>query len=203
MFIEIVFVYLLCNQKLMQRELYKIATIFTGQTFRFKVENDPDGTVWVIQMKDLNNSNSGISGIPHLISSSEVSEKQILQKGDVLFLAKGNNNSAFVYDLDHPAVIVSVFFVIRLKDKQVSPYYLAWYLNNYDSQKYFKSAREGTSISSIKIKVMEELTIKLPSIEKQEMIGKLYQLSLKENEIVKDLLNEKQILMESSLIQLL
>jgi restriction endonuclease S subunit len=184
----------------MQKKLIEIASISTGQTFRKKVENNPAGDVSVIQMKDFNDSYTAISATPNKVSINDVSENQLLHKKDILFLAKGNHNPAFLFDRDDVAVVVSLFFVIRVKSEDVLPSYLAWFLNNQNTQNLLQSAREGISVSNIKKSFMEELEVEIPSLEKQHLIGEVYQLSIEENKLLSELLAEKQKLVMSGLI---
>lgn len=189
----------LSKQKLRQEELKNIATISSGQTFRGRIENDEDGTVWVIQMKNLNSTYTSLSVLPHCVREDEVSQNQLLQKGDVLFLAKGNNNKAYAFDEDHPAVAVSLFFVIRPNKDKVVPAYLAWFLNNKSTQNLLHSMRAGAMISNIKKPTLEELKIKLPPIKEQELIAKIYSLSIKEQDILAQLAEEREAYVQSSL----
>jgi len=170
----------------MKKKLTKVAAIFSGQTFRKKVQNDPDGTVWVIQMKDLNDEYTGLKDLPHAVQESEISKNQILKKGDILFLAKGRNNPAIIYNYDQPAVAVSLFFVIRPNDL-VQPEYLSWYLNRAQSQGYFNSMKEGALVGNIKKSVLENLEIELPSTEVQQNVANLYGLSQREEKISNEL----------------
>jgi len=191
--------HLFSNQTLMQIRLNKLADIFTGQTFRTKVDNNPDGEVWVIQMKDLNKNYTGISGQPNTITYDDVSRNQLLRKGDILLLAKGNNNVAFKYDSDQPAVAVSLFFVIRVKSSKIIPDYLIWFINNHNTQNYLATMREGASVSSIKKSIFEELCIEIPEIRKQELIANVYRLSICEEELMRKLIEEKQQFIQNAL----
>jgi restriction endonuclease S subunit len=187
----------------MQKRLSEIATISTGQTFRSRVENDKDGAVWVVQMKDLNTSYTSIDGQPHLVTEDSVSTKQLLNKGDILFLAKGNHNKALVYHSDHPAVAVSLFFVIRIESSEVLPDYLAWYINSQQGQNYLLSTRSGSIINSVKKSVMEQMEIEIPSLEKQQLIAQLYRLSCREKDLMQQLIEQKETLINSSLLDAL
>lgn len=186
----------------MQFRLGDIANITSGQTIRGKVHNDPEGTVAVIQMKDLNSSYSKLVNHPYFVKESEVSKKQLLQKGDVLFLAKGNNNNAFVFSEEYPAVIVSMFFVIRPNFKKLNPDYLMWLLNNRETQSFLLTQRSGGSIANIKKSVIEDLMFNLPPIDKQKTIAKIYQLGLKEDDLLGQLREKRKMLMEEILIKL-
>ena len=58
----------------MQFRLGDIAQINSGQTIRGRVENDSNGTVGVIQMKDLNSSYSGLISLPYFVAEKAVSK---------------------------------------------------------------------------------------------------------------------------------
>ena len=186
----------------MQFRLGDIAQINSGQTIRGRVENDSNGTVGVIQMKDLNSSYSGLISLPYFIAEKAVSKKQILKKGDVMFLAKGNNNKAFVFNEDYPAVAVSLFFVVRTNKEMLLPEYLMWLLNNRETQVYLKSIRSTAAIANVKKQVLEDLLIELPSMEKQKLIAKVYQLGLKEDNLLLSLQEKTRVVNEEILMKL-
>jgi len=127
-----------------------------------------------------------------------VSAKHLLNKGAVIFVAKGTKNFAAVYDLDIPAVASTSFFVIRINESykhNIIPEYLAWWMNQSFSQTFLKAQAIGTSIVSISKVVLEELEITIPDIHKQELILKINTLRNKETELIKQLetLKEQQL----------
>lgn len=111
----------------------------------------------------------------------DVSENHLLRVGDVLFSAKGNKNFAFVFEAHHKASVASTsFFVIRLNSDKIIPKYLAWFLNSGNTQNYIKSRAKGTAMLSVSKKVLENIEIPIPNIEKQEVIIKITELLQKE-----------------------
>jgi len=182
-------------------KLKDICTISSGQTFRTKIEHNPNGEVAVIQMKDMNDDYTGISAELSLVAFEEVSNSQILHMGDVLFLARGNNNKAFVFDMDDPSVAVSLFFVLRPKKEFLDPYYLAWYLNQSNTQVYLHSSQEGSTVSSIKKQALEDLEIKVPTLNEQQKIASVYHLHLKEMELMDQIREKRNELINAVLIE--
>lgn len=173
--------------------------IGSGQTLRGKVENNPDGTVWVIQMKDLSADYASLSSVPHLVLEEDISQKQLLRKGDILFSAKGNNNQAYLFNEDHPAVAISLFFVLRTDEGRLDPGYLTWYLNSREGQNYFEKMRGGTYIGNIKKGVLEEMMIPMPSLDKQKKIAKLNALAMKESHLLQSLAENRKQLVETTI----
>jgi restriction endonuclease S subunit len=183
--------------------LSKICKISSGQTFREKVENNPDGDVWVIQMKDLNGSYTGIKTSPYLTTLNEVSNQQLLSTGDVLFLSRGNHNKAFVYNKTHNAVAVSLFFVLKPDLSILDPYYLAWFLNQNSTQNKLKSSQEGSTVASIKKSILENLEIVVPNLEKQKRIAHIYGLQIKEQKLAKKLIIKRELLIDQVLKEII
>lgn len=179
--------------------LKEIVEVFSGHTVRGRVENDPIGDVYAIQLKDLANKYSEIRDYPHKIKLIDVPQKQLLKNGDLLFVSKGANNFAMVFDKDYPAIAVSVFFILRLTSKKVDPYYLAWYINQEKAQAYLHTGKEGTMIPNITKATLENLEIEIPSIEKQKSIAEINKLWLREIDITEAILERKKKLMNKHL----
>lgn len=126
----------------------------------------------------------------------DIPEKHLLKPGDVLFAAKGTRNFAAVYEsYNRPAVASTSFFVIRIKDKNILPEYLAWFLNNHSIQTILKEQAIGTSIASISKTVLEGLEINVPSPKTQNKILQITKLRNRERILKQkiDSLWEKQI----------
>ena len=118
-------------------------------------------------------------------------EPHLLREGDVLFAAKGMNNFAVVYyENQGKAVASSSFIVIRLSHERkqiVSPEYLAWFLTNSPEIFNFHKQQLGTTIPSISIKLLKELDVSIPTLEKQNLIVKIQDLRDREVKITSQL----------------
>jgi len=172
--------------------LKNIASIQTGVF----AKPAPNGDLVYLQARDFDDSGE-LTGSLHLdILAERVSENHILRTGDVLFASKGTKNFAAVFeDQNPPSVASTSFFVIRIQNEAILPQYLAWYLNNPDSQQFLKSFARGTSIASISKAVLDDLEIFIPDLKTQELILKIIQLRNTEKELKKgiEILREKLI----------
>lgn len=182
--------------------LNKISKIDSGKSFRNRIEDDPNGSCWVIQMKDISNEQLAITGNPQSILLNEINPSQLLKKGDILFMAKGNNNFAVMYNSEQPAVAVSLFFIIRPDFKVIDPEYLTWFLNSPSAQMYFHERRLGASVGNIRKDTLEELEIDFPSMEKQKQIAFLNRLIQEEKKITHEYLETKGLYMNQILLNL-
>lgn len=175
----------------MKLKLQDIATINSGHTIRGRVDNDPLGDCAVIQMRDLDVEKHQLKDTSHRIKKQEVPQSQLLKSGDIIFLSKGANNYAFVYRKDYAAVATSVFLVVRPNQERVSPEYLQWYLNQNATQIELQGKKEHSTVTNITKKTLEEITIKVPSIQTQKKLVNLYQLWEVEKEKTQKLIEMK------------
>lgn len=183
--------------------LKNISKIDSGKSFRHRIEDSPSGNCWVIQMKDISNEALAIVGSPQSIVLDEINPNQLLQKGDILFMAKGNNNFAVMYDSDNHAVAVSLFFIVKPKRNKVDPEYLTWYLNSSTAQSYFHERRLGATVGNIRKEALEKIEVVLPSIEKQRQIVKLNNLLRVEKHLTKNYMEKKEIYMNGLMNQII
>jgi len=172
--------------------LNHITTIQTG-IFAKPVQK---GEIVYLQLKYFD-ENGNLTDIlyPDLNTNSKT-DRHLLKKGDVLFAAKGTKNFAAWYENDEiPAVASTSFFVIRLKEKNILPGYLTWFLNHPGTQLLLKAQATGTSIASISKTVLSELEIPIPAIRKQQLILNIYKLKNKEKKLKQQIetLRERKI----------
>lgn len=164
----------------MKTRIRDIATLQTGLFAKPVAE----GEVVYLQSKHFDDQGNLLSSLHKDLLLEEISNKHLLQVGDVLFAAKGTKNFATVYEKHNPPAVASTsFFVIRIFDKKILPHYLAWFLNNQSTQASLKSKAMGTSIPSISKMVLEDLEIPIPKIEQQEFVIAISTLRWQEKSI--------------------
>jgi hypothetical protein len=171
--------------------LNKLAKIESGKSFRKKPDEDLNGNCLLLQMKDV--SIDGINQNPLRVMIEEVNPNHLLQDGDVLFVAKGNNNYATAFRSSQSTVAISVFFVIRPNISVIYPEYLAWYINSKEAQIQFEKGRMGATVGNIRKGVLEKLKVPVPSIEAQISIESINRLWRQEKNMTLKLLEKKEI----------
>lgn len=177
-----------------KKKISDLVTINSGYTFRHKIENQSDGDLGIIQPKDTEPNYINEESV-FKVQDEGMKDKFILQQGDVLFLGKGANNFAVCYNYVQRSVAASSFFVLKRKsDNEVLSEYLMYYLNSPVGQKILSSGKEGTYVSNISKKTLEDLEVVLPDLEEQKKLCHLYQLGDKEIRLTKELLEKKQLL---------
>ncbi len=185
----------------MTEKLIDIVTeIKVGHTFREKLPGDPLGDVAVIQLRDVDSNRLNIDSANVWIKDKGFKASNFLQKGDVIFAAKGSNNKAAVFNTDIKAVASSVFFIIRLQPQLALPHYIAWYINSKLGQSYINSIKDSSTTVNIKKRDLEKLPVSLPKIKTQSKIAALVELSLKEMEILEELKRKRKAINEQIII---
>jgi hypothetical protein len=179
-------------------------TIFSGFSFRTKVQDDQEGDLLVVQMKDLNENYSGIGSHLTKVKSEGISNKMYLQKGDVLFIGKGANNHALEFNMDYPKVIAaSAFFVIRPDQDRLRSGYLTWYINQPPVQQYLKENMAGTYIPNINKVTVENIMMVLPPLDVQRKIEAIDKLKIRERSIMNDIMRLRDKVVSNSLLDLI
>lgn len=173
----------------MKKKITEIADIQLGYQFRKKLEPADDSTNWVIQIRDFDENHTLRKNDLSRVRINTPGEKYMINKGDVLFLSRGHKNwAAPIIDDLTSTVAVSHFFVIRLKNPNVLPEYLAWYINQAPAQEYLHNiARRGTHMPLIPLSAFVNLKVTLPDVETQKKIVELGNLMEKEKQLLSSL----------------
>jgi restriction endonuclease S subunit len=198
---------LLCSKAIMsykKEKLDKLLTdLFSGYSFREKVENEPDGDILVIQMKDIRNYTVIDAASMTRVKSDDINPKYHLESGDILFICKGSNNFALVYDLQVPkAIAASAFFVLRADITKVDATYLAWYINQTPVQRYLHDNMAGSYIPNINKATVEGIQIEVPSLEFQKKIVEVERLRKQESYLMTEIIKKRKEMISHDLLNI-
>lgn len=153
--------------------------------FYSKPEIDAD--TFYLQAVHFNHSGEFDKTIKPQLKLNSKTAKHQLQEGDVLFAAKGLNNFAVVYKSSiGKAVASSSFIILRIREafkNKITPDYLAWVLSHDKQVKLLHAQQLGTTIPSINIAELGELSVSIPPLKRQEQIITVHRLREKEKEI--------------------
>jgi len=177
--------------------------ISSGYSFRGKIENDPNGVLKVIQLKDLINEYTTIGEECYKVSTEGIKEKYILKNGDILFISKGQNNNAVTFSTDNSQglhIASSALFVIEVNRNKANPNYVSWYINQPPVQNYIKQNLTGTYTPTVNRKVVENIPIQLPSLEEQAKMAALGVLAIQEKTLHTKILEYREILINNQLL---
>jgi restriction endonuclease S subunit len=177
-----------------------IADVCSGHPFRGTIKQYDNGDVNVVQVR--NTKDTGEINQYGMVETKLSTKKQPdwLQNGDVLFVAKGAKHYSVLVDniLDR-TVCSPHFFLVRIKTKfrdTVLPEFLVWQLNQQPAQRYFKATAEGSMYLSIRRQVLENVPIKVLSIDKQRQLTSLHRCAVKEKKLLQQLIDNRQKLLD-------
>ena len=187
----------------MRVKLRKIATVHMGYPFRARLEIVEGGNVAVIQMKDIDENSRLDAGGLVPVRLSEVKDIHRVTEGDILFRSRGRVNTATQVDVELGEVVAAAPLLrIRARKNKGLPEYLAWYINQPKAQAYLASHVTGTISKMINKKVVEEMEIELPPLERQKWIVAIARLAAREQELLGLLAEKRKIYLDGILMKL-
>jgi restriction endonuclease S subunit len=184
----------------MKAKIKDIATIQSG----IYLKELPKGDAVYLQIKDFDDLKLTDNQLRKTVIISENSSKHLLQKGDLLFAAKGTSNFCVKYPVEiGEAVASSAFFVIKIKSDNVLADFIAWFLNLPETLAWLRSRSVGSSIPSITKGMLEGLSLNLPNIQTQKKIVEFSKLQRRETELLSAISQNRTLLNNALLKQII
>lgn len=187
------------------KNLIELNGLFSGYSFREKIEHNPNGDVGILQMKDITDNYLSFD-YQNIDKSNDFifKDKFYLKKNDILFVSKGVNNYAIaIDDINFKVVPSATFFVIRVDERIIVPEYLVWYINQRDAQNYLNEKKAGTYVPNLNKQDVMELPIKVPPLKTQKAIANTAVLLNKEIEILDKIKINRKELIQNQLLNLI
>ena len=186
----------------MKLQLKKISWIQIGYTFRNRLDFMDKGVTAVIQMKDLRNESYVDCGNLARIDMGNVKEHHLVKPGDIVFRSRGLVTTAAILTEDPgAAVVASPLMKVHVDSSMVLPEYLTWYINQPGSQAFLASRAKGTAQKMISKQTLANLEIELPSLERQYAIVEVAELVRKEQHLLKEIANRRNIYLSRKLMR--
>lgn len=182
--------------------LVDIAEVRMGYSFRSRLETDAGGDVAVIQMKDIDDANllhpEGLARV----QMPDLKDRHLVQEGDLLFRSRGvTNSAALVGGGLGRAVLAAPMLLIRPKTEVVEPAYLQWFINHPATQAVLAGQAAGTAVKMIGKRVLDDLQVVLPPLEKQRLIVEVARLASREAALLEELRGRRKALLEGILLR--
>lgn len=184
----------------------QLVSLMAGHPFRGSIEHTPDGDVAVVQMKDVDPEDGLNDSNLYRVQVTGRKKPDYLQRGDILFIGRGNRIYAVLVDRDLKSTVAgSHFFILRVKAKGqgIRPDYLVWYINHSRAQRYFSQHVVGAALPHINRTVLENLPVIVPPLEVQEQIVNAHSCRLKEKALLERLIEKKKQFLDQLLDQTL
>ena len=177
-----------------------ISTIITGHVFRSKIPYNTYGNINLLNMDAI--STAGVVRISKedikKIQLDDIKPEEIIMSGDILFMAKGLNNTAVLIDSIPPNTTVTAScHIIRVTDKNFLPEYVCTWLNSAAAKKHFsKGAGQatGVTIANVSKATLESLEIPSIPVKEQKLIAGIEELASQEKELRLKIAEKKDLL---------
>jgi len=171
-----------------------------GYSFRGKVPDASDGEIGVIQIRDIDHEAKRLMRSPVRVKRAILSrlDDHLLTRDEVLLVARGSYITAVVVE-NHvgPSIASASFLIIRPDQHFILPSYLAWYLNQEQTQSYLVGRLGGSAIPLLNKTSIEDLPIIIPSLSIQQELTELVELVWQEELLARHLktLRHRQLTM--------
>ena len=177
----------------MLKTLKDIARVQMGLSFRSRIEPEADGTVAVIQMRDLTEDNKLSQRNLITVKMNGLNGRHLVKRNDLIFRSRGQTTTAAIVDTEvGPAIVAAPLLRIRVTSKRVLPEYLCWFVNQASAQAFLHSRATGTAMTVIGKSALDALQVPLPCLETQERIVALADLSNQEQRLMRELAAKKE-----------
>lgn len=127
-----------------------------------------------------------------------VDEERMTREGDIVLKLSTPYDAAYIKKNDEGLIVPSFCCVIRGGDtSKVDAEFLTAYLNTEYVREILKSKVAGTTMPMIKLSDIKNLEIPNLSLEKQKNLGEAYNLSCQKQDVLRELLYNEQVLINS------
>ncbi|MBW2163426.1 MAG: restriction endonuclease subunit S [Deltaproteobacteria bacterium] len=179
-----------------------IASIQVGYQAKARIKEKARGTHRLIQSKDFDSSHRLRSENLTAFFPERKPEIYSVRKGDILFQARGAVHFAYCIEDDlKDTLAAGSFYILRTKNKDLLPQYLAWWLNQAKAQAWFQSQARGAGMSFISKSTLSRLQVRISPISVQEKVVKIVTLARHEQFLLNRLASTRSRLVKAVCIK--
>lgn len=184
-------------------KLSSLCEVQSGYTARSRLEPTGKGGVPAIQLRDLHGDETfDPSGLPRYPLAGSF-DRYWAGSGDILFRSRGERNTAvpIAPAAKSAAIAMLPLLVLRPKRDIVDPQYLAWFINQPESQRYFDKCAHGTRLRMIPKHCLDDLAVSVPDLATQRLVVEIDALARREHALTVQLAEKKLELTRFALLQ--
>jgi restriction endonuclease S subunit len=126
------------------------------------------------------------------ISNEQIKEDYQVKQGDILLRLREPNFAVYIDKKYKNLIYPSLMVRIKITDSRFDANYIAHYLNSNTVKKALASELSGTTIPMINVANVNGIEIPLINLEKQKKIVEYLKLAHQENELLQNLIVQKQ-----------
>lgn len=175
-------------------KLSTICEVQTGYTARSRLEPARLGGVPAVQLRDLTGEEDLDPGMLGHYELGLSFDRYWAKAGDVLFRSRGERNTAVnvVFGSGAAAVAILPLMILRPNPDLVTGKYVAWYINQPDTQAYFDKCARGTGLRMIPKACIDDLEVPVPDLRTQQLVVEIDSLARREGALLAALAQKKK-----------
>jgi restriction endonuclease S subunit len=177
-------------------KLNEIAEIKTGLVLnRKKADMSKDQKLYysVVSLKSFNeDAVYDNTFADEFISNEQIKEDYLVKQGDILLRLREPNFAVYIDKEYENLIYPSLMVRVKIQDTRLDPHFIAHYLNSTIVRRALSTELSGTTIPMIKVADVNEIKIPLINLDKQKKIVEYLKLAHQENELLQNLINQKQ-----------
>lgn len=184
-------------------KLSSVCQVQSGYTARTRLEPASQGGVPAIQLRDLQGEDEfDPSGLPSYPLAGSF-DRYWAGAGDVLFRSRGEQNTAVPVAPEgkRAAIAMLPLLVLRPHRDLIDSRYLAWFINQPESQRYFDKCARGTRLRMIPKRCLDNLEVAVPDLHTQRLIVEIDSLARRERDLTIRLAEKKLELTRFALLR--
>jgi len=139
-----------------------------------------------------------LTGIENYFAVETLKEEYFTKNGDVLLRLSAPYTAAVVTEKEINLLVPSHFAIIRTNE-MVDPRYLCWWLLKKRNW-FYKAASGGTMMGTISSGYVARMQFEPPPLDKQRIIGHMFELVNKEQQLLLLLAKKKKQFVDEALI---
>lgn len=176
-------------------KLSEIAGLQSGLVLNRKEAHSPEETKKIykrLNLRSLNKNGTIEKEELDIYPAAELLDSSMLtQKNDVVVKLFTPINPALITDDDIGLVIPSQLVVIRIKNSNIMPSYLCYWLSTPGVSDFIQSIESGKTLRSISVSTFANLEVPIPPLEKQQAISNIVSLNVKRETLYHQLIEEQ------------
>jgi restriction endonuclease S subunit len=184
--------------KIQYKPLKELAEIKQGYSYRTFLEDNPEGNVYIILPKDIDEKGNISTDNLLKILIPKFKEDMLLKEGDIIVGNKGRFTAGVIKNYGIPLIAGGNFFIIK-PVSEINPCYLEFFLNSQAGQKQISKLQGITTTTILTKSFCQDLQIPVIPQEKQEILGKIYGLNKQADLINNNISILKNILLNNLL----
>lgn len=143
--------------------------------------------------EDLNEQNQLEPAQLTRIPTPKPAPKQVVDRGDLIFRSRGQNNTAVLVEAAPERTILAAPLLLIRPTHRILPAFLQWWINHPASQAALAGMAEGTSVRMISKESLNKLPVPLPPLSVQQQVATLAALCQQEQIVRREIARLRQL----------